>query len=453
MHDQDLTLVNLALEVARHELTTVKPLRSPAPAADLYGALADSISDDGIGAHRAIELLRNVVGANCMNVSSPNVFAFVPSAATPASLAADVVLSSMNMIGDWWLEGAGGIAAENHTLAWLCAEVGLGEQAGGVFVSGATPGNLSALAAARRWWRSVNPGHARERLTIACAQQVHSSVRMVASVLDCDVLTVEGDAFGRLQADELAAALIAHRAAGGAPVYAIAATAGTTNLGMVDDLPGLAALAEREGLWLHVDGAYGGAAVLSRDGRGALAGLEHVRSMVVDPHKWLFAGYDCCALLYRDVRIARAAFTQTAEYLEAVEVSAEEFNPSDYAVHLTRRARGVPFWFSLATHGVEAYRAAVDTCLATAREFTTAVQAAPHLELFAPTTLSIVTFTRTGWDRADYQRWSDHHLATGDFFIAVSEFRGQPMLRVCLVNPQTTTAQLQGVIDSLVVAV
>ena len=137
-------------------------------------------------------------------------------------------------------------------------------------------------------------------------------------------------------------------------MFAISATAGTTNLGMVDDLAGLADVAEQEGLWLHADGAYGGAAVLTVTGREALAGIDRVQSMVVDPHKWLFAGYDCCALLYRDVRIARAAFTQTAEYLEAVEVSADQWNPSDYAVHLTRRARGVPFWFSLAAHGTDA---------------------------------------------------------------------------------------------------
>ena len=150
------------------------------------------------------------------------------------------------------------------------------------------------------------------------------------------------------------------------------------------------------------------------------------------------------------MRIARAAFTQTAEYLEAVEVSADQWNPSDYAVHLTRRARGVPFWFSLAAHGTDAYRDADDSCLATARAFTAAVQAASHLELFAPTTLSIVTFTRPGWARDDYQRWSDQHLADGEFFIAVSEFRGHPLLRVCLVHPHTTPADLQQVIDSLV---
>ncbi len=450
MHDHDQHLVNLALAVARHELTTVKPLRSPASAATIYGALAGSISAAGIGAEEAVELMRDVVGANCMNVSNPNVYAFIPSAATPASLAADVMIASMNMIGDWWLEGAGGIAAENIALAWLCREVGLGDHAGGVFVSGATPGNLSALAAARRWWRSEHREHTRDRLTIACAQQAHSSVRMVASVLDCDVLLVDGDEFGRLRAHDLAVALAAHRAQGGAPVFAISATAGTTNLGMVDDLAGLADVAEQEGLWLHADGAYGGAAVLTVTGREALAGIDRVQSMVVDPHKWLFAGYDCCALLYRDVRIARAAFTQTAEYLEAVEVSADQWNPSDYAVHLTRRARGVPFWFSLAAHGTDAYRDAVDSCLATARAFTAAVQAASHLELFAPTTLSIVTFTRPGWARDDYQRWSDQHLADGEFFIAVSEFRGHPLLRVCLVHPHTTPADLQRVIDSLV---
>lgn len=449
MHEHDIALVDLAVGVVRHELTTHKPLRPPLPAAEIYAALKGSLTAEGIGAPRAVALITEVVGANCMNVSSPHVFAFIPSAATPASLAADVMLSSMNVIGDWWLEGAGAIAAENQTLAWLCGEFGLGEHAGGVFVSGATPGNMAGLAAARRWWRSRNVGHARDRLTIACAQQAHSSIRMVASVLDCDVLVVDGDQYGRLHADELATALADHRASGGTPVFAISATAGTTNLGMVDDLSGLADVAEREGLWLHVDGAYGGTAILAADGRRQLAGIDRVHSMVVDPHKWLFAGYDCGALLYRDVRVARAAFTQTAEYLDAVEVSAEEWNPSDYAVHLTRRARGVPLWFSLATHGTDAYRSAVESCLTNARQFTAAVEAAPHLELFAPTTLSIVTFTRSGWGRADYQQWSDRHLANGDFFIAVSEFRGQPFLRVCLVHPDTSTADLQHVIDSL----
>ena len=450
MHDQDLELIDLALAVVRHELTTTKPLDSPIPAPDLYGALAGSITDAGVGATEAVGMLRDVVGANCMNVSSPNVLAFIPSAATPASLAADVMLSSMNVIADWWLEGAGAIAAENLSLAWLCGEVGLGERAGGVFVSGATPGNLAALAAARRWWRSQHREHARDRLTIACAQQAHSSIRMVASVLDCDVLLVDGDEYGRMRAGDLVDAVAAHVANGGTPVFAISATAGTTNLGMIDDLAGLADVADREGLWLHVDAAYGGAATISAVGRRALAGLDRAQSMVVDPHKWLFAGYDCCALLYSDVRIARAAFTQTAEYLEAVEVSPEEWNPSDYAVHLTRRARGVPFWFSLAMHGATAYRTAVDTCLANAREFTAAVERSPHLHLFAPTTLSIVTFTRPGWERADYEQWSRQHLAAGRFFIAVSEFRGQPILRICLIHPQTTMTQLQEVIDSLV---
>jgi glutamate/tyrosine decarboxylase-like PLP-dependent enzyme len=209
---------------------------------------------------------------------------------------------------------------------------------------------------------------------------------MVASVLDCDVLLVDGDEFGRLRAHDLAVALAAHRAqADGAPVFAISATAGTTNLGMVDDLAGLADVAEQRGPVVARRRCLRrrrGAVTVT--GREALAGIDRVQSMVVDPHKWLFAGYDCCALLYRDVRIARAAFTQTAEYLEAVEVSADQWNPSDYAVHLTRRARGVPFWFSLAVHGTDAYRTAVDTCIETARAFTAAIEAASHLELFAP---------------------------------------------------------------------
>ena len=180
MHDQDHELVALALRVAHEALTSVTPLASPAPAAEIYAGLEGTITDGGIGNAAAIGVLRDVIAANCMNVSSPNVWAFIPSAATPASLVADVILSSMNVIGDWWLEGAGAIAAENNALAWLCDEAGLGEHAGGVFVSGATPGNLAALAAARRWWRSEHPGHARDRLAIACPQQAHSSIRIVS---------------------------------------------------------------------------------------------------------------------------------------------------------------------------------------------------------------------------------------------------------------------------------
>ena len=154
---------------------------------------------------------------------------------------------------------------------------------------------------------------------------------------------------------------------GGEGVFAVAATGGTTNLGVIDDLAGIADVCDRRGLWLHVDAAYGGAALAAPSVRPLFTGIERCDSFIVDPHKWLFAPFDSCALLYRRPELAQAAHRQHAGYLDAARVGAD-WNPSDYAIHLTRRARGLPFWFSLATHGTRAYTDAVEGTLRVARE-------------------------------------------------------------------------------------
>ena len=138
-------------------------------------------------------------------------------------------------------------------------------------------------------------------------------------------------------------------------------------------------------------------------------GIEAADSFIVDPHKWLFAPFDSCALLYRDPEIGRRAHTQHAEYLDILHSPTDEYewNASDYAHHLTRRARGLPLWFSLATHGTQAYTDAIETTLRVTREGAELVRAAPHLELIVEPELSVVLFRRLGWDPADYKAWSD----------------------------------------------
>ena len=155
-------------------------------------------------------------------------------------------------------------------------------------------------------------------------------------------------------------------------MFAIVATSGTTNAGVIDDLAAVAEAAAELGTWMHVDGAYGGAALAAPSVRARFAGIEAADSFIVDPHKWLFAPFDSCALLYRDPEIARQAHTQHAEYLEILHagdarLSSPEWNASDYAHHLSRRARGLPLWFSLATHGTRAYTDAIETTLRVAR--------------------------------------------------------------------------------------
>jgi L-2,4-diaminobutyrate decarboxylase len=201
---------------------------------------------------------------------------------------------------------------------------------------------------------------------------------------------------------------------------------------------------------MHVDAAYGGAGLAAPSVRHLFAGIEEADSFIVDPHKWLFAPYDCCALLYRDPYEARQAHTQHAEYLEVLHVEADaHWNPSDFAHHLTRRARGLPFWFSLATYGTKAYRDAVETTLGVTRAGAELIDAAPHLELIMPPELSILLFRRRGWSPEQYQGWSDRMLAEGVAFVVPTWWEGAMALRLCIVNPRTTVDDIALLVESL----
>jgi glutamate/tyrosine decarboxylase-like PLP-dependent enzyme len=193
-------------------------------------------------------------------------------------------------------------------------------------------------------------------------------------------------------------------------------------------------------VWMHVDGAYGGAALCAPSVRPLFDGIERADSFIVDPHKWLFAPYDCCALLYRDPALARAAHAQNASYLD--DVDREQWNPSDLAVHLSRRARGLPFWFSLATHGTDRYAAAVERTLLTAREVAAAIDVHPQLRLVSPPYLSVLLFERDGWDDDDYRAWSNRLSRAGLMLCVPTRWQGRMVLRLAFVNPGTDSARV-----------
>jgi aromatic-L-amino-acid/L-tryptophan decarboxylase len=226
------------------------------------------------------------------------------------------------------------------------------------------------------------------------------------------------------------------------------ATAGTTNVGVVDDLAGIGALARDRGVWFHVDAAYGGAAMAVARARPLFDGIEQADSFVVDPHKWLFAPFDCAALVYREPALARATHTQHAEYLDVVTES-PHWNPSDYAYHLSRRARGLPFWFSLATYGTAAYAAMVEKGLQLAEQAAELIRDADHVELVLEPGLSIVVFRRLGWRRDGYYAWSDRALDDGLAFVVPTSWQGETVLRFCFVNPATTTEDIRAILDSM----
>jgi glutamate/tyrosine decarboxylase-like PLP-dependent enzyme len=207
-------------------------------------------------------------------------------------------------------------------------------------------------------------------------------------------------------------------------------------------------VARERGWWFHVDGAYGGAGLAAPSVRHLFAGVEQADSFIVDPHKWLFAPFDSCALIYRDPVQARVAHTQHAGYLDPVTVDGE-WNPSDFAIQLTRRARGLPFWFSLAVHGTDAYRDAIERTLAVARAGADLIRTAGHVRLLVEPDLTVLVFERIGWDSEDYTRWSTRLLDEQFAFVTPTRHAGRVCTRFAIVNPLTTEQDLAAIIDSM----
>jgi glutamate/tyrosine decarboxylase-like PLP-dependent enzyme len=263
--------------------------------------------------------------------------------------------------------------------------------------------------------------------------------------MDVEVLTVPSDDRGRLTGPALAAALDGNDPGG---LFAVVASAGSTNAGVVDDLEGVAEVCRSRGVWFHVDGAYGGAALLAPSVRDRFRGVEHADSFIVDPHKWLFAPFDACALLYRDPAMARAAHRQDASYLDTLNASSE-WNPSDFAHHLSRRARGLPLWFSLATYGVDAYRDAVERVLAVARETAEEIRRRPELELVLEPELSVVLFRRLGWTPDEYEAWWPRALEAQVGFVQPTSWDGEKVARLCFVNPRTTIDHVRAILGTM----
>lgn len=442
--DETRAIVDLVLDYSRERLLAENnPLDKPLPPAELRRLTGRTIDEGGIGARKAIGVFEHILAPSCISTDDPRYLSFIPSAPSKAAAAFDVVVSASALYGGSWLEGAGAVHAENEVLRWLADEFGLPASAGGVFVQGGTLGNLSALVAARETARErgIRP----DRWRVVCSAEAHSSIASAARVMDAEVVAVPVADDGMLRGEAVRAALEEH----GDSVFAVVATAGSTNFGIVDDVASVAAVAREHGVWLHVDGAYGLAAMLSPVARHRFAGVEHADSVIVDPHKWLFAPFDACALIYRDPELGRRAHTQHAEYLDTL-TETGDWSPSDYAVHLTRRPRGLPLWFSLATYGTDVYRAAITDSIELAERIADEIERRPELTLVRRPQLGVVVFERVGWERSDYARWSSDLLERQHAFVTPSSHAGRTNARFAILNPRTTFEDLTGILDTMI---
>ena len=451
MHEWDESTDLFAHAVIGYAIERLKVPKDPQwgahRATDLAASLDTSITPTGIGGHAALAMFRDVLMPACRPMDDPLNLAYVPTAPSIAATMFDLVVSASSIFGGNWEAGTGAIAAENTAVRWLADLAGFPAEAGGVFVSGGSAANLSALATARHraQHRRAELGLGRPtRWCIVTTDEVHASVRAAARIMDVDVLEAPTDDLGRFTGAALAAVLAEHS---DTAVFAVVATGGTTNAGAVDELDALADVCAAHGLWLHIDGAYGLAALCSDLVGDTFRGIERADSFGVDPHKWLFAPYDCAALVYREPAWAAATHAQHGSYLDAV--NRNDWNPSDYAYHLSRRARGLPLWFSLATYGTAAYTEAVDVSIATARTLAADIAARPGFDLLLEPQLSIVLFTLDGWTRDDYLAWSTQRAREGVALLVPTTWKGQPCMRICLVNPRTRLEDVQSLLDDL----
>ena len=448
MHEFTSEVEELAKAVMEYSLARLKsdpPLDGPRSEADLYAELGNTITAAGLGGKETLKVFTETLALACISTDHPRNLAFIPSAPSEYSNLFDLVVGASSLYGGSWQEGAGAVFAENQAIKWLIDIAGLPSSAGGVFVQGGTMGNLSALVVARDQARKTHPDT--ERWVIACSAESHSSITSAAHVMDVDLLKIETNEELRLDGAHVATAIDELHATTNKRVFAIVGTAGSTNLGIVDDLASLAKTAKERNIWFHVDGAYGLAGLCAPSVRHLYKGVEDADSFIVDPHKWLFAPFDACALVYRNPHLAKETHTQHASYLETLHD--DSWSPSDYAIHLTRRVRGLPFWFSLAAHGTDAYSKAVEEGIRLAKDSAKLIAAHPHLELVREPELSIVAFTRKGWSPAQYQQWSDALLEKQIGFIPPSKHAGESILRFAFVNPWTSMDDVQMILDTL----
>jgi aromatic-L-amino-acid/L-tryptophan decarboxylase len=445
----DEALCDLVLDYCRERLALDPvPLDfGGAQASSLAASLEGVINPGGTGVEEILELFRDQLARAVISCDSTRFLSFIPAAPTKASLLFDMIVACSSLQGTSWMEAAGAVAAENQALDVLASLAGLPAGAGGCFVSGGSAGNLSGLMVGRDTAAYRLGDRTPESPLIAISEEAHSSVGKALRVLGVDPLVVPCDDH-RMTGRGLEETLRSHPR--GPDVIAVVATAGTTNAGVIDDLAGIADIAEERALWFHVDGAYGCAALFAPSARHRFAGMERADSFVVDPHKWLFGPFDCAALIYRQPNLAKAVHTQDASYLDVIHRGVpEEWNPSDYAYHLTRRARGLPLWFSLALHGTDAYRDAVETVLSVARESAELIERTPYLELVRPPELSIVLFRRTGWAREDYDEWSDRLLRDQIGFVTATTWEGAPVARFAFLHPETSPEIVEEILSTM----
>ena len=382
-------------------------------------------------------------------IDHPRFFAFIPSSPTWPSFLAHMLTSGFNIFQGTWLESAGPSQVELVVLDWFREWLGMPGTAGGLFTSGGSAATLNAMVAARH---AADSG---ERLVLYESEQSHASVHRAARICgfrEESLRQVPTDERYRLDAEALARMIRRDRSEGGTP-FMVSANAGATNTGAIDPLDAIADLCQREGLWFHVDAAYGGFAVLDESARRGLKGIERADSVVLDPHKWLFQPYETGCLMVRDPAVLRDAFRIMPEYMQDTDMSLEHVNFADRGLQLSRSFRALRVWMSVQMLGVEEFRAAISRALELARRAEARIRASAHLELLSPASLGVVCyrFRPPGMDASRLDSLNrdiqGEIVESGFAMVSSTRLRGDYALRLCILNYRSTWKDVRAIIE------
>ena len=456
MHNIDIDVVEMALDVIKfaiNRITQSDPqLGFPKREEELRELIGETVTPKGIGGEKAFAMFRETLLKASVSIDHPRHLAFVSGAPTRAAMLFDLVTAASSIHGAYWMEGAGGIFAENQAMKWLVQLTGLPQGAFGVFTPGGTEANLSAMVTARETWRARDDANRFTRGIVITSDGAHSSIKAMAKVIDADVIFVPTEE--RFERADLFAAIAALSAENRKRLFAVIATAGTTNAGIVDDLNGIASVCEAENVWFHVDAAYGGGALAAPSVKYLFNGIERADSVTIDPHKWLFSPYDCGAIIYKKPELAKTAHSQHSSYLDIFFKSETTgFNPSDYQIQLTRRLRGLPFWFSLAMHGTDRYTQAIERGIELARIAGRLIDQEKHVELVREPGLSCVLFRRLGWRAENYADWTFNNHKSGFCLVAPTMWQSEKgmetVARFCFINPDTSEKDIADILATM----
>jgi glutamate/tyrosine decarboxylase-like PLP-dependent enzyme len=427
---------------------------------DAAPAFDEPLPETGQPIEQVLAAVRERVLSRPFGNSHPRFFAFINATADPVGIVADYLAATMN--SNCWGGDHAAIHVERQVLRWLATILGLPDQSEGILTSGGSMANFTALASARC---AMAPGvredgfAGTEPLVVYVSEEVHNCVDKAVDLLGIgwkQLRKIPTDERYRIRVDLLKRAIAEDRGAGRKPAIVVG-NAGTVNTGAIDPLDELADLCAAEGLWFHVDGAYGAMATISPRLKALFRGLERADSVAADPHKWLYVPYEAGATLVREPGRMTAAFQRPAPYLvhdpDSPVRGPVSFN--ERGPELSRGFKALKVWMGLKHHGVSGYAAAVDHDVAMARTLADAVSAHGDFELLAPPVLSIVGFRYRprgrGLGEPELDRLNrqivNRLVGSGAFFLAPTLLKGRTAMRVAIVNFRTREADVQALVD------